>query len=142
MDETVIYSKVNKLEKEVVKLQTDITKINKIVDLEATTDFISNNGEIEFKMNLGLDTNRMIINLIYIESLSEYGMVECEVRSNSFENGYFVYYKNNITNKLLYDQVNIPFIDDSNTDTLYLWIKNNSEVRSKYKVRIIGTQAF
>ena len=94
MDVSVVYGKVNVLEREIKVLKEQVSKVNRLIDLEFSVKELSVSESIILSVPLKLNTNKMLIHTIYIEALNENASIECEIRSKSTATDYFVYYKN------------------------------------------------
>lgn len=138
--DAVLFGKIGLLEKKIVSLENEIKRVNKIVDLELETPVINASSTLLTSIDIGLGSNRMIIQAIYIECASS-ASIDCEIRSTNKQADYFIYYKNSISNNVMFDNVQVPFVDDMKLDKLHLYLKNESVTNSAYKIRIMGVLA-
>lgn len=137
--DAVVYGKVSQLESKVVELEEKFNHINKIVDVEHTFTMIETNKFSQISLPLDIGTGKFLIKSIFIEG-SENTAIEAEIRSSSTLS-YFAFYRNTVASNLIYDQIDLPFIDDDKVDKVHIWVKNNGQVASSFKVRITGISA-
>jgi hypothetical protein len=137
--DAVVFGKVGQLEKKVDSLEKKFESINKIVDIEHTFTMVDVNKFSQVSLPLDIGTGKFLIKSIFIEG-TENSSIEAEIRSSNTMS-YFAFYRNTVSSNLIYDQIDIPFIDDDNSDKIHIWIKNNGQVSSSFKVRITGVSA-
>ena len=137
--DAVVFGKVSALTSKVDDLEQKFNSFNKIVDIEYTFTMIDSNKYSQIALPLGIGTGKFLIKSIFVEGVDNTA-IEMEIRSSA-STSYFVFYRNAVSTNLIYDQIDIPFIDDDKADKVYIWVKNNGQISSSFNVRITGISA-
>jgi hypothetical protein len=138
--DAVVFAKVKSVEGKVDILDKKIEVVNKIIDLHHTFTLVETDKYSLVSIPLGGGTNKLILKSVYIEGV-ENSSIETEIRSSANDVSHFIFYRNSVASNIVYDQIDLPFIDDDESDCLHLYVKNTGNVSSSFVIRITGMLA-
>lgn len=133
--DAIVFGQIKKLEQKVIELANAIDSSSRIIQINAETELLEPDGEVLLSLDIEKGVNRFIIKTVYIEG-SDNSSIGVDI-STKAANG-FIIYKNAITTNLLYDVIDLPFIDEDKTEKMHLKVKNTGSESSNFYIRISG----
>jgi len=138
--DALVYGQVKKLQKKVDDLNAKLDATGKVIDLRYDFSLIGVGLEQIIDLTIGTRTNKMAVKNIYVKGGTD-SAVEVEILSKSDKATAFSFYKNAVSSNLVYDQVDVPYIDDDNKDSLHVRVKNIGKLSTPFTLRITGISA-
>ena len=123
--DAVVYGKVAALEK----------KISKIITFKHEETAVALESGSQVSLPIETNTGKLILKTIYIKSL-EGAAIDVEIVSSTDNENSFLFYRNAITTHELYDVVDIPYMDEDETNKLHLVLRNRGNIEAPYSIRI------
>lgn len=132
----VVLGKVNQLAKKVALLESQLSSVNHIALLKTETPVLEVGGEYKESLPLDGDANSILMKAIHVAGDME-SAIDLEIYSGLGEDSFLIY-KNAVQSNVLYDVVDLPYIDEDETGKLHLVVSNKGSVATKFTVRITG----
>jgi hypothetical protein len=141
--DAVVFGKAKQISDKVDRLTAKVDALEmqaggtRMLVLTLTTPSVQPGQRIELNPLIGGTTNKMLLKSIYIEGVKD-SRISLELVSSRGTSPFLVY-KSSTASNLVYDVLDLPYVDDDGNDALHINLFNTSAlVESPFRIRITG----